>query len=210
MKKGCRYRQPLCDRVRIQTLNLLIRSQMLYSIELRSRLGAQIYIVLSCSQRKNMTIELWSLGKSDNKELEPAINLYFQRLKHYTKFNLTALDNSKINKKLSLEQILDQEADLVLQKLRDKDLIVTLDERGTELTSTLFANKINQWMNQSPTRLIFLIGGSYGISERVHQRAAFKFSLSKLTFPHQLVRLFFTEQLYRAFTILKNEKYHHE
>jgi 23S rRNA (pseudouridine1915-N3)-methyltransferase len=120
------------------------------------------------------------------------------------------VDNSKIQKSAPKEQVLEKEADLVLAKLLDKDLLITLDEHGKHLSSADFAEKLNAWMNQAPTRIIFLIGGSYGIAEKLHQRAHFKFSLSLLTFPHQLVRLFFTEQLYRAFTILKNEKYHHE
>jgi 23S rRNA (pseudouridine1915-N3)-methyltransferase len=157
-----------------------------------------------------MTIELWSLGKPDKKELADAVNIYSKRLQHYTKFIVETIDNSKINKAFAREQILDKEAELVFSKLTVKDLLITLDEYGAALTSIEFSEKINRWMHQTNTKIIFLIGGSYGISSKLHERASFKFSISKLTFPHQLVRLIFTEQLYRAFTILKNEKYHHE
>ena len=157
-----------------------------------------------------MTIELWSLGKQDKKELEAAIDLYGKRLKHYTKYQIVTIDNAKIQKTLPKEQILDKEAELVLAKLQDKDILITLDERGQHLTSIQLSEKLNSWMNLSPAKIVFLIGGSYGIANKLHQKAIFRLSLSQLTFPHQLVRLFFTEQLYRAFTILKNEKYHHE
>jgi 23S rRNA (pseudouridine1915-N3)-methyltransferase len=157
-----------------------------------------------------MTIELWSLGKQDNKELIAAIDMYCKRLTHYTKYKIETIDNGKILKSLPKEQIMDKEAVLILNKLSDKDILVTLDEHGESLTSLSFSEKLNIWMNLAPTKLIFLIGGSYGIASKLHARATFKISLSKFTFPHQLVRLLFTEQLYRAFTILKNEKYHHE
>lgn len=161
-------------------------------------------------EKIRMTIELWSLGKQDRSELQSAIELYEKRLKHYTKFKMVTIDNSKINKNQSKELILDREAELIVSKLSDKDLLVCLDERGIALTSIKLAEKLNQWMNSSPARIIFLIGGSYGIAESLHTKALYKLSLSMLTFPHQLVRLIFAEQLYRAFTILKNEKYHHE
>lgn len=155
-------------------------------------------------------IELWSLGREDKKELSASIDLYKQRLKHYTKFDLINIDNTKLSKLSSKEQMLSAEAELVLSKLKDRDILVTLDENGKSLTSMQFSEKLNQWLVRSPSKLIFLIGGSYGISEKLHQRADTKLSISTFTFPHQLVRLIFTEQLYRAFTILKNEKYHHE
>ena len=157
-----------------------------------------------------MTIELWSLGKQDKKELESAIELYCKRLKHYTKYQIVTIDNSKIQKSLPKEQMLEREADLVLAKMQEKDVLITLDERGQHLSSTQFSEKLNTWMNLAPSKIIFLIGGSFGIADKLHHKAIYRLSLSQLTFPHQLVRLFFTEQLYRAFTILKNDKYHHE
>lgn len=161
-------------------------------------------------KEKKMVIELWSLGKQDQQEFMDGIQGYVKRLKHYTQFNLVVLDNSKITKTSPPDQIMQKEAALVISKLNPRDLLITLDERGEELNSIAFSKKLNGWMNTSPARIVFLIGGSFGIAETLHQRAQFKMSLSQLTMPHQLVRLFFVEQLYRAFTILKNEKYHHE
>lgn len=157
-----------------------------------------------------MTIEIWTLGKESKSELSDAIQIFTKRLTHYTKFSIETIDNSKINKQTSKELILDKESEIILNKLHQKDILITLDETGKELTSIQFSEKLNQWINISSTKIIFLIGGSYGISSKVHDRALFKFSLSQLTFPHQIVRLLFVEQLYRAFSILKNEKYHHE
>ena len=157
-----------------------------------------------------MTVELWSLGGSDKKELAQAIDMYTKRLQHYTKFKIETIDNAKVNKSLGKEQILLKEADIILQKLQPKDLLITLDEKGTEINSIIFSEKINTWLHQTNSKIVFLIGGSYGISPQLHDRATFTMALSKLTFPHQLVRLLFVEQLYRAFSILKNEKYHHE
>jgi 23S rRNA (pseudouridine1915-N3)-methyltransferase len=157
-----------------------------------------------------MNIELWSLGKENNKLVDAAIAEYSKRLNRYTTFSLQAIDNAKLPKTLPKNHLLEQEADRILQKLSERDLLVVLDENGKSLTSVAFAEQLNQWMNRSPQRIIFLIGGSYGVAEKLKARAVFVMSLSSLTFPHQLVRLIFTEQLYRAFTILKNEKYHHE
>ena len=174
-------------------------------------LGVQIYGLFLSGKKKIeiMTVELWSLGKQDKKELAAAIELYIKRLSFYTKFKLETIDNAKVNTQQGKEQILDKESELILSKLNDKDILITLDEKGKSVDSIEFSKKLNQWMNQSSTRIVFLIGGSYGISAKVHERAIFKMALSALTFPHQLVRLIFTEQLYRAFSILNNEKYHH-
>ncbi|HMN33279.1 MAG TPA: 23S rRNA (pseudouridine(1915)-N(3))-methyltransferase RlmH [Chitinophagaceae bacterium] len=157
-----------------------------------------------------MNIELWTIGKESNKHLESATNLYINRLNHYTRFQLLTIDNSKINKNLPLPQLLEKEALLVLQKLNDKDTLVCLDDKGKAFSSVQFSEKLNQLLSHSTTKIVFLIGGSYGISETLKKKSNFIFSLSSLTFPHQLVRLIFCEQLYRAFSILKNEKYHHE
>ena len=157
-----------------------------------------------------MTIELWSLGKENNKLMEDAIQEYSKRINRYHSFKLLTIDNGKINKSLPLEQILDKEAELVNQKLTDRDILISLDDKGKSFTSIQFAEKINQLMNQSPQRMVFLIGGSYGIADSLKHKSSLLLSLSSFTFPHQLVRLLFTEQLYRSFTILKNEKYHHE
>lgn len=157
-----------------------------------------------------MTIELWSLGRENNKLLTDAIDEYAARINRYNAFKLVTIDNSKINKNIPREQLLEKEAELINQKLNDRDLLIALDDKGKTFTSAAFAAKLNQSMNLSPQRIIFLIGGSYGIADSIKVKAAFLLSLSAFTFPHQLVRLLFTEQLYRAFSILKNEKYHHE
>jgi len=157
-----------------------------------------------------MLIELWSLGREQTKLLEVAIDEYTKRINRYMPFRLQVIDNAKINKNLPKEQILEREAELILARLQDRDLLVALDEKGKSFTSVGFSEKLNHMMNLSPTRIIFLIGGSYGTAPRVKDKAHLTMALSDLTFPHQLVRLLFTEQLYRAFSILKNEKYHHE
>jgi 23S rRNA (pseudouridine1915-N3)-methyltransferase len=156
-----------------------------------------------------MNIELWSLGKEDKKELSDAIQMYVKRLTFYTKFSMVYIDNSKLSKLDNKQLVMLKEVELISAKLTDKDVLITLDENGKQCTSELFADKLNQYINTSPQRIIFLIGGSFGIHEELHKRAKFKMALSELTFPHQLVRLIFVEQLYRAFTILKGEKYHH-
>ncbi len=155
-------------------------------------------------------IELWSLGKPDKKELAGPIAVYIERLTHYTKFEVVTIDNKRIPKNTTKEQILEKEAEMIAGRLQDRDLLVVLDEQGKEYSSIAFSEQLNLWLNRSPNRIIFLIGGSYGVAESLRKKASAVISLSKLTFPHQLVRLIFSEQLYRAFTILKNEKYHHE
>jgi 23S rRNA (pseudouridine1915-N3)-methyltransferase len=157
-----------------------------------------------------MTIELWSLGKENNKRMDEAITEYTKRINRYQAFKMVNIDNTKINKNTPMEQLLAREADLITQKLTDRDLLIALDDKGKAFTSVQFAEKLNQTMNLSPQRIIFLIGGSYGIAQSLKEKSQFLLSLSSFTFPHQLVRVLFSEQLYRAFTILKNEKYHHE
>ncbi|MEZ5047098.1 MAG: 23S rRNA (pseudouridine(1915)-N(3))-methyltransferase RlmH [Chitinophagaceae bacterium] len=157
-----------------------------------------------------MTIELWTLGKEHTKLLDDGIHEYVKRINRYHAFSLINIDNSKINKKLSKELVLEKEATLILSKLHEKDILITLDERGQSFTSIQFAEKLNNLMTISSTKIIFLIGGSYGIAESVKKKSKLIMKLSSFTFPHQIVRLLFTEQLYRAFSILKNEKYHHE
>lgn len=157
-----------------------------------------------------MTIELWSLGKENSKLMDEAIAEYAKRINRYNAFSLVNIDNSKVNKNAPMEQLLEKEAELINQKLQDRDILIALDDKGKIFSSKQFAEKLNHTMNLSPLRIIFLIGGSYGIAKTIKDKSHLVFSLSALTFPHQLVRLLFTEQLYRAFTILKNEKYHHE
>ncbi|MBL7765362.1 MAG: 23S rRNA (pseudouridine(1915)-N(3))-methyltransferase RlmH [Chitinophagaceae bacterium] len=157
-----------------------------------------------------MTIELWSLGKENTKLVDAAIEEYTKRIQHYVPYKLTVIDNAKIPKQLPKAAMMEKEAELVLQKLQDRDLLVVLDEHGKAIQSMALAEKMNHMFNLSPNRIIFLIGGSFGIAPVLKEKAHYILSLSSLTFPHQLVRLLFTEQLYRALSILKNEKYHHE
>lgn len=157
-----------------------------------------------------MNIELWSIGKENSKTLHTAIEEYASRLNHYINFKIINIDNSKINKNLPKQQLLEKESELIFNKLQERDILICLDDKGKMFSSIQFSEKLNQLLSLSSSRIIFLIGGSYGISETLKQKSIFIFSLSTLTFPHQLVRLIFVEQLYRAFSILKNEKYHHE
>ncbi|MBL7755208.1 MAG: 23S rRNA (pseudouridine(1915)-N(3))-methyltransferase RlmH [Bacteroidota bacterium] len=157
-----------------------------------------------------MLIELWSLGKDNMRDFEPGITEYAKRINRYHKFNLVVIDNSKINKAIPLAKIQEKEMELIVQRMQERDLLVCLDENGTNYTSVQFAEQLNTWFNRAPQRLIFVIGGSYGISKQLLHQSVATVSLSKFTFPHQLVRLVFTEQLYRAFSILNNEKYHHD
>ena len=157
-----------------------------------------------------MLIELWSLGKENVRDFELGISEYANRINRYQRFTLVVIDNSKINKNIPLAQMKEKEMELILQRLNERDLLICLDENGKSFSSIQFAEQLNNWFNRSPQRLIFLIGGSYGIAKKLLDQSAATVSLSKFTFPHQLVRLLFTEQLYRAFSILNNEKYHHE
>lgn len=157
-----------------------------------------------------MKITLLSVGKTEEKYLNEGISIYLKRLKHYIKLEITEIPELKNTKGLSQEQQKAKEAELILKKVASTDFVVLLDERGTELSSLQFADLLNKRMLLSTQNLVFVIGGPYGFDNSVYQRANDQLSLSKLTFSHQMVRLFFAEQVYRAFTILKGEPYHHE
>jgi 23S rRNA (pseudouridine1915-N3)-methyltransferase len=135
--------------------------------------------------------------------------IYENRLQHYCKFQRIEIPDLKNSKNLSFDQQKQKEAELILAKISNTDFVVLLDENGKEFSSVQFSNELNKWMNQSISKVVFVIGGPYGFDEQIYKRANLKISLSKLTFSHQMVRLFFTEQLYRAFSILKGEPYHH-
>ena len=156
-----------------------------------------------------MTIKLVCIGKTDKKELDTLIKIYKDRLQHYIKFELEIIPDLKKVKNLDENQQKNKEGELILSGLQNSDFMVLLDENGKQFSSESFSEYIQKRMNTGLKRLIFVIGGPYGFSEEVYNRADSKISLSKMTFSHQMVRLFFTEQLYRAFTILKNEPYHH-
>ncbi|MGA8854311.1 MAG: 23S rRNA (pseudouridine(1915)-N(3))-methyltransferase RlmH [Christiangramia sp.] len=156
-----------------------------------------------------MTIKLVCIGKTDKKELEALINIYSDRLQHYIKFEFEIIPDLKKTKNLDENQQKSKEGELILSGVQNSDFMVLLDENGKQFSSESFSEYIQKRMNTGLKRLIFVIGGPYGFSEEVYNRADSRISLSKMTFSHQMVRLFFTEQLYRAFTILKNEPYHH-
>ena len=157
----------------------------------------------------NMTIKLLAIGKTDNKELQSLIEDYTKRLGHYIKFSLEIIPDIKNAKNLNEKQQKEREGELILAKLTNTDVMVLLDENGKQYNSIEFSNYLQKHMNSGIKQLVFVIGGPYGFSEAVYKKAQAKLSLSKMTFSHQMVRLFFVEQLYRGFTILRNEPYHH-
>ncbi|MBE6203526.1 MAG: 23S rRNA (pseudouridine(1915)-N(3))-methyltransferase RlmH [Rikenellaceae bacterium] len=157
-----------------------------------------------------MNIELIVVGKTDMKEVEALVAMYTKRLSHYVKFAITTIADVRNTKKLSEAEQKRLEGEQILRLIAESDSVVLLDEHGAELRSVEFAELLQRRMSAGTKRLIFVIGGPYGFSEAVYQRANSKLSLSKMTFSHQIVRAIFTEQLYRAFTILRNEPYHHE
>lgn len=156
-----------------------------------------------------MQIKLIAIGKTDNKNLQTLIEDYKKRLSHYIKFEFEIIPDLKKVKHLSEEQQKEKEGELILAKTQNSDVLVLLDENGKQMDSVAFSDYLQKHMNSGIKTLIFVIGGPYGFSEEVYKRANGKLGLSKMTFSHQMVRLFFTEQLYRGFTILKNEPYHH-
>lgn len=156
-----------------------------------------------------MQIKLLTIGKTDNKQLQLLIDEYTKRLGHYIKFNLEIIPDVKNSKNLSETQQKQKEGELILSKVKLSDVLMLLDENGKQLDSVGFSNYLQKYMNSGIKQLIFVIGGPYGFSEEVYRVAQGKLSLSKMTFSHQMVRLFFIEQLYRGFTILRNEPYHH-
>ncbi|GGW99414.1 MULTISPECIES: 23S rRNA (pseudouridine(1915)-N(3))-methyltransferase RlmH [Salegentibacter] len=156
-----------------------------------------------------MTIKLLCIGKTDNRELKQLIEVYKKRLQFYNKFEIDIIPDLKKTKSLDENQQKEKEGELILAKVQNSDFLVLLDENGKEFSSEKFSAYIQKRLNSGLKQLIFVIGGPYGFSEAVYQRADSKVALSQMTFSHQMVRLFFTEQLYRAFTILKNEPYHH-
>lgn len=156
-----------------------------------------------------MTIKVLVIGKTDSKELQALTVSYEKRLKRYVKYELEIIPDIKNSKNLSKKQQKEKEGDLILKKTNSSDVLVLLDENGKQYSSVEFSKYLQKKMNSSIKRLVFVIGGPYGFSEEVYQKVHGKISLSSMTFSHQMVRLFFMEQIYRAFTILKNEPYHH-
>ena len=149
------------------------------------------------------------VGKTTDKHFQAGISDYADRITHYMPFDIVTIPELKNTKSLSEEQQKPMEGELILKQLQPSDTLVLLDEHGKELRSIELAKWLEQ-KQQTARRLVFVIGGPYGFSEAVYNRANEKLSLSKLTFSHQMVRLVFTEQIYRACTIIKGEPYHHE
>ena len=157
-----------------------------------------------------MKIKLFVVGKTNATYLVEGEKEYENRLKHYTKFEEIIIPDIKQSGKLSENKLKKKEGHLILGKLENSDHVILLDDKGKSYSSIKFANLLQQKMNSSLKSLVFVVGGAYGFSDEVHQRANSKVSLSKMTFSHQMVRLIFKEQLYRGFSILRGEKYHHE
>jgi len=157
-----------------------------------------------------MKIKLLVIGKTDDKNLEQLIEKYQQRLNHYINFEIEIIPDIKNVKNLSQLQQKEKEGELILSKLKNTDQLVLLDEKGKEFRSLDFANFLQKKMNSGIKQLVLVVGGPYGFSESVYKKTVGKVALSKMTFSHQMIRLFIVEQLYRGFTILKNEPYHHE
>jgi 23S rRNA (pseudouridine1915-N3)-methyltransferase len=156
-----------------------------------------------------MTIKLLAIGKTDSVSLQDLISTYEDRLKHYIRYDLEIIPDIKNVKNLSESQQKEKEGELILKKLKPTDVLLLLDENGKHYGSVEFANFLQKKMNSGLRQLVLVIGGPYGFSDKVYSKAHGKISLSKMTFSHQMVRLFVVEQLYRAFTILRNEPYHH-
>jgi 23S rRNA (pseudouridine1915-N3)-methyltransferase len=156
-----------------------------------------------------MNIRLLAIGKTDNKSLQSLIDEYTKRLSFYIKFDLEVIPDIKNVKNLSEAQQKEKEGELILSKISATDQLILLDENGSTFSSVAFSDYLQKKMNGGIKTLVFVIGGPYGFSEEVYKKAQGKVSLSEMTFSHQMVRLFVIEQLYRGFTILKNEPYHH-
>ena len=157
-----------------------------------------------------MKITLLVIGKTDDKNLAQLIELYKNRLKHYIKFDLEIIPDLKNSKNLSHEQQKEKEGALILSKIQNTDHLILLDDKGKDYTSLEFSRYLQKKMSSGSKRLVFVVGGPYGFSDAIYKKAMGKVSFSKMTFSHQMIRLFVVEQIYRGFTILKNEPYHHE
>ncbi len=157
-----------------------------------------------------MKIRLLVIGKTEEEYLRQGISEYAGRVKRYVPFEILEIPSPRNISSLSLAEQKSKEAELIEKQIRIGDLVVLLDEHGQELTSTAFSKFLNQRFLSGARSMSFIIGGPFGFDESLHKRADFILSLSKMTFSHQMIRLFFTEQLYRALTILRGESYHHD
>ena len=157
-----------------------------------------------------MKFTLLVVGRTVEKHYITAIDDYVSRTKHFISFDMEVIPELKNTKSLSMEQQKEKEGELILKALQPGDVVVLLDEHGKEFRSIEFADWVEKKMHTVNKRLVFIIGGPYGFSPKVYETAQEKISLSKMTFSHQMIRLIFVEQLYRAMTILNNNPYHHE
>jgi 23S rRNA (pseudouridine1915-N3)-methyltransferase len=157
-----------------------------------------------------MQVTLLCIGKTGKKFLEEGEQEYLKRLRHYISFQMQIIPDIKQAKSLSQDQIKQREGELILEKAGPTDTLILLDENGKEYSSLDFSNYLQDQFNRGGKHIYFVVGGPYGFSNDVYQRANGKISLSRMTFSHQMIRLFFIEQVYRAMTILRNEPYHHQ
>ena len=157
-----------------------------------------------------MKIKFICIGKTTKPFLEAGEGEYLSRLKHYVSIERIELPDIRNAKNLSREQLKEAEGKEILKRILPTDQLVLLDERGKEFSSVSFAAHLEQQMNQSVKTIVFVVGGAFGFSDEIYQRANMKMSLSRMTYSHQMVRMIFLEQLYRAFTIIRGEGYHHE
>ena len=157
-----------------------------------------------------MKITLLTVGKTDKDWVKQGIDIYASRMKHYFPFSIVEIPELKNASSLSQEQIKTTEGELILKNIKPNDDVILLDERGREFSSMEFAKVLQDKISYTGKDIVFVIGGAYGFAEVVKQRSNSKISLSRMTFSHQMVRAIFVEQLYRAFTIMKGEPYHHE
>ena len=157
-----------------------------------------------------MKIVLMTVGKTTTDYLRKGIEMYTARINRYMQFELNELPDIRNTKSLTEAQQKEREGELILSALQPSDAVVLLDERGREMTSREFADDIDRYGIRGTKRLVYIVGGPYGFSGKVYDRANAKLSLSRMTYPHEMVRLFFTEQIYRAMTILRGEPYHHD
>ena len=157
-----------------------------------------------------MKVKLVCIGKTDKEYIIEGVKEYEKRLKHYISFESVLLPDIKNSKNLTEIQQKEKEGEVLLSQIKESDYVIILDEKGKEYSSVEFSKMIEKQMVAGLKTLVFIVGGPYGFSKQMYDRANAKISLSQMTFSHQMVRLIFTEQLYRAMTILKGEPYHHE
>ena len=157
-----------------------------------------------------MKITLLLIGKTDDSNIKQAIEGYEKRLKHYISFEMQVIPDVKNAGKMNALELKEREGEMILKAVKPSDYLVLLDDKGKQLSSMEYSKHLQKCMNAGMRNIVFVVGGAFGFSEQVYKHAEMQLSLSRMTFTHQMVRLFFMEQTYRAFTILKGESYHHE